>query len=500
MEGAKDDAHAPEDLAEALAGYGRWVGLRFPRRAPLWVERLGINGDEIALFRAAATPAGPAYVATAIVPAPPRSPHAGSQPAACAPRMSAAQSLAAAKARPELTAFTRFPEHLEPQAPGYLRGVPFAVKDLIGVAGLPLSGGSRTGSSEPVAEDAAAVAAMKAQGAVFVGLANLHELAFGGLSNNPVFGHVVNPACPQRIPGGSSGGSASAVAAGIVDIALATDTAGSIRIPAACCGVVGFKPSYDAVSRDGVLEMSASLDHVGPIGRTVEDCARAFAALSSLATYPGLSRRTLSGVRVGVLGGYFQAPLDPEVRDALTSMQAALRKDGAVLHNCQIEGIELAAAIQFMTISTEAATAQSERLRDQGELLGEDVRVRLEMASLLPGHWYLKAQRLRRQLVANIAKLFEAADVLLCPTMRVPAPLIGESGVRIEGRPYPLHTALSNLTLPFSLSGSPALAMPWGASKAKAPLSMQLASAAGEDWMLLDISKRIAELAPEARA
>ena len=486
-----------DQQAVAFARYGQWVGLQALERAPLWVERLGMNEEEIARFRDASTPAGPAYVATPVVPQPPRL-GTDAQTHGAPPRIAAQDALARARAQSQLHAFTRLPPTLDAPGTGYLQGTPFAVKDLIGVAGLPRSGDSRSASDTPYPQDAAAVAAMKRQGAVFVGLANLHELAFGASSDNPAFGRVVNPAAPQRIPGGSSGGSAAAVAAGIVDIALATDTGGSIRIPAACCGVVGFKPSYDAISREGAIDMSASLDHIGPIGRTVADCARAFAAMTGLPAYPGLAAGSLQGLRVGVLGGYFQQPLDTDVRKALASVQAALRDSGARLHGCEIADIALAAAIQFMTISAEAATAQGERLRTHGDQLGEDVRVRLEMASLLPAHWYLKAQRLRHVFVAGIARLFEDADVLLSPTMRAPAPLVGASTVSIDGRPYPLHTAVSNLTLPFSLSGMPAIAIPWGRTEDGAPLSIQLAAPAGKDWALLEAAHRLSALAPGA--
>lgn len=485
--------------ASAFADYGQWIGLRALERAPLWVERLAMNEDEIARFRDAPTPAGPAYVASAVLPQAPRR-GADAQIHGDAPRIAAQDALAQARARADLHAFTRLPQALQAPVPGYLHGVPFAVKDLIGVAGLPRSGGSRSAPDTPYPEDAAAVAAMKRQGAVFVGLANLHELAFGASSANPAFGRVLNPAAPHRIPGGSSGGSAAAVAAGIVDIALATDTGGSIRIPAACCGVVGFKPSYDAISRQGAIDMAASLDHIGPIGRTVADCARAFAAMTGLPEYPGLAAGRLQGLRVGVLGGYFQQPLDTAVRAALAAVQATLQEQGARLHACDIAGIELAAAMQFMTISAEAATSQGERLRDHGALLGEDVRVRLEMASLLPAHWYLKAQRMRRAFVAGVERLFDEADMLLSPTMRAPAPLVGAPTVPIEGTPYPLHTAVSNLTLPFSLSGMPAIAIPWGQAEDGAPLSMQLAAPSGKDWALLEVAHRLAALAPRAPA
>ena len=484
-----------DEQAAALAVYGKWVGLKTPERAPLWVERLGINEDEIARFRNAPTPAGPAYRALAIVPDMPEG-GADGRARDASSRISVQDALANAQSQMHLNAFTRFPESLEAPKPGYLHGTPIVVKDLIGVAGLPRSGGSYSEADAPYPIDAASVAAMKKQGAVVLGLANLHELAFGANSDNPVFGRVVNPITPERIAGGSSGGSAAAVAAGIVDIALATDTGGSIRIPAACCGVVGFKPSYDSISREGAIDIAESLDHIGPIGRTVEDCARAFAAMTGLQKYPGLSSGKLEGLRVGVLGGYFQNPVDIEVGAALTSIQIELKKNGAFLHECEIDRIDLAAAIQFMTISSEAAASQSERLRDKGNFLGEDVRVRLEMASLLPAHWYLKSQRLRRELVEEIERLFEDADVLLSPTMRSPAPLVGASTVVIADKAYPLHTAVSNLTLPYSLSGMPAIAIPWGRTKDGAPLSIQIAAPSGKDWKLLEIASRLLALAP----
>src|SRR4029079_9686971 len=145
---------------------------------------------------------------------------------------------------------------------------------------------------------------------------------------NPRFGRVVNPAAPSRIPGGSSGGSAAAIAAGIVPLAVGTDTAGSIRVPAACCGIAGFKPSYDALPRDGILDLAFSLDHVGPMGRTVEDCAAMFAAMLDLGQVPKWTRRDLAGVKLARLGGYFDEPLDEEVRGAPAEAAAAAK------HHC----------------------------------------------------------------------------------------------------------------------------------------------------------------------
>jgi aspartyl-tRNA(Asn)/glutamyl-tRNA(Gln) amidotransferase subunit A len=333
---------------------------------------------------------------------------------------------------------------------------------------------------------------------VFVGLANLHELAFGASSANPVFGRVVNPAAPECIPGGSSGGSAAAVAAGIVPVALGTDTGGSIRIPAACCGVVGFKPSYDAVSRDGVIEVGQTLDHVGPIGRTVLDCALAFAALSDLPRFPGLADRSLGGVRVARLTGHFETPLDPDVRSALDAACGQMRRDGAGVQTTSLEGAELASAIYFVTVLAEAGCAHAERLQRHAGKLGDDVRVRLEIASLIPGHWYLKAQRMRRQLAERMDALFAQADVLLCATMRAPAPRIGATGFDIEGKRYPLHAGMADLTLPFSLAGLPAISIPWGRSRDGVPIGLQLVGAAGQDWKLLEVARRLEALQASA--
>lgn len=486
-------------LAQALAGYAEWVGLKCPERAPSWVERLRMNDEELAGFRRAPTPEGPSYVAWAVTP---NAPEVGPEPAGeavCTGHRDPVAAWQRARDAGRLRAFTRLPDQAPRRlsaADGYLADVPFVVKDLIGVAGWPCSGGSVSGSDEPCRDDAAAVAAMTRQGAVCIGLTNLHELALGPSSVNPVFGAVVNPAAPGRTPGGSSGGSAAAVAAGIVDIALATDTGGSIRIPAACCGVVGFKPSFGAVPRKGSIDIAESLDHIGPIGRTVRDCAMALAALTGLPRFPGLPCRGLAGLRVGVLGGFFQDPLDPAVRAALDDMQRVLQADGASLHEVRIDGIEEAPAIQFVTISTEAAASQAERLRDHGDRLGEDVRVRLEMASLLPGHWYLKAQRMRRVLVERIEAPLREVDLLLCATMRAPAPAVDAAEVIIGGRPYPLHTAVSNLTLPYSLSGLPALALPWGRSPDGVPLSLQIAGARGRDWQVLEVAHRLERLGP----
>jgi Asp-tRNA(Asn)/Glu-tRNA(Gln) amidotransferase A subunit family amidase len=309
----------------------------------------------------------------------------------------------------------------------------------------------------------------------------------------------VNPVAPGRIPGGSSGGSAAAIAAGIVPAAIGTDTAGSIRIPAACCGIAGFKPSYDAVPRAGVMDLAPTLDHVGPMGRTVADCAMLFAAMRDLPAEPAWTYRDLTGRTVARLGGYFEHPIDEEVRRALDAAARALARDGARCVDRVIEGVELAPAIQLNTICAEATAVHAERLRTRGDRMGEDVRVRIEMGHFVPGHWYVKAQKLRRVLVAHMDAAFAGADVLLCATMRVPAPVIGASRVDIGGKSYALHTAVTNLTLPFNLAGLPAVSIPWTLSTDGVPICLQVIGARGRDWRTLAVAQRLEAAAPWRR-
>jgi len=285
------------DLREALAAYSAWLGYGHGERADAWLARLELNRPEIEAFSALPDTDEPPYApsATTALPARGRAARAThSLPA------DAREAWERARARPELSAFTWIAPEPPPQPPaaGFLAGVPVAVKDLMSVAGSPLTGGSRVLDGEVSPVDAEVVARLKRAGAVVVGLTNLHELAYGITSDNPHFGRVVNPAAPARIPGGSSGGSAAAVAAGIVRAAVGTDTAGSIRIPAACCGIAGFKPSYDALPRAGVIDLAATIDHVGPMGREVEDCAALFAAMLGLPEIPDWTWPDLRGCAI----------------------------------------------------------------------------------------------------------------------------------------------------------------------------------------------------------
>lgn len=478
-------------LLEALVGYSDWLGYGHGERADAWLARLEVNRPELEAFRALPAADAQPYAARAHALAPPRGVEAPAPP-----RADAREALDRARSAADLHAFTWTPDAIAAPGRGFLAGVPVAIKDLMAVAGAPLSGGTRALERRVAPTDAECVARLKRAGAVVIGLANLHELAYGITSDNPHFGRVVNPAARDRIPGGSSGGSGAAIAAGIVRAALGTDTAGSIRIPAACCGIVGFKPSYDAVPRAGVIDLAPTLDHVGPMGRSVEDCAALFAALLGMDAIPAWTRGDLREVTVARLGGYFADPLDAEVRAMVDAACAAVREDGGRIVARDIEGIGNAPALQFNTIAPEATAVHAERLRTAGDRMGEDVRVRLEIGHFLPGPWYVKAQRLRAVLVRAIDAALDEADVLVCPTLRTPAPAIGAARVAIGARDYPLHTAVTQLTLPFNLAGLPAVSLPWGRSSAGVPLALQVVGARGDDWATLAIAQRLQARAP----
>ncbi len=483
------------DRRDALVGYADWLSYGHAERADAWLARLDVNRPELDAFRAAPSPDAQPYVPRAADVATPAA-HALAHTPSKLAGADADTALARARSSHGLNAFTWLADTPLAAQPGFLHRLPIAVKDLMKVTSAPFTAGSRTFEAMTSQEDAEVVARLRRHGAAVIGLTNLHELAYGITSDNPNFGRVVNPVARDRIPGGSSGGSAAAIAAGLVRAAVGTDTAGSIRIPAACCGIVGFKPSYDALPREGVLDLAPSLDHVGPMGRDVEDCAALFAAMLDLPSMPPWMRRDMQDVRIARLRGYFDAPLDADVRAAVDTAARQLANDGASIDDAHITGIELAPTIQLNTISPEATAVHLERLAQHGGVLGEDVRVRLEMGLFLPGAWYVKAQRLRTVLVRAIERAFEHADLLLCATLRTPAPRVGQTRIDIEGRAYPLHTAMTQLTLPFNLAGLPAIALPWSRSHDGVPISLQLVGRRGDDWRVLAAAQRLQALAP----
>ncbi|HEX8738728.1 MAG TPA: amidase [Casimicrobiaceae bacterium] len=490
-------------LVDAGLALARLTGGAVEGRRDAWIERLRVNLPELeTLASAAATPPTlPGQTAPRLA-EPPRGESSSDAHALLTAALAARARAVELEALHAFTALAPTAE-LDAQARRItdrgialaalpLAGVPIAVKDLMPVQGFVQTNGSCGMPRVPAARDAEAIGRLRDAGAIVVGVTNLHEYAYGITSDNPHFGAVVNPRAPERLPGGSSGGSAAAVAAGIVPIAVGTDTAGSIRIPASCCGVVGFKPTFDAIPRDGVQPLSTSLDHVGPIAASVADAARAFAVMSGEPSRT-LAPARLAGLRIGLPRRHFFEPLADEVALGVARALARMARDGAELVDVDVDGIEAAAAIQFATLCSEATDALRHLLATPANL-GPDVRVRIEIGQCFPATWYLRAQRARAALAAIFDRALDSVDALVTPTLRVLPPPRGAREVTVGDRVLPLHAAMTALTMPFNLCGLPALTVPAAPVEGELPVGIQLAGRRGDDWRVLEIGARVADL------
>ncbi|HEX7954841.1 MAG TPA: amidase [Burkholderiales bacterium] len=373
--------------------------------------------------------------------------------------------------------------------PGPLAGVPVGIKDLMSVRGYPLTAGTRAFEATMQERDAPVVARLRAAGALIMGTTNLHELAFGINSANPHFGHVQNPRYPGYIPGGSSGGSAAAVAAELVAAAVGSCTGGSIRQPAACCGIVGFKPTYDAVPREGVFPLAWSLDHIGPITRSVEDAALCFEVMAGLPEHSMLPHGGISAPRIMRPRKFFYEQLDDEVAAAMDEAFGRMRAAGAPVGEVDVPGIELAPGIQLIIIASEGAQANGELLARHGDKLGEDVRLRLETGQFYLAVDYIKAQRLRNQVRQSMIASFGDADVMIIPAMPVLPPKSGTLTMQLGGKTVHVAPTLTRFTSPINFCGFPALSMPCGKSSSGLPVNLQVVGRPGADATVLRVAR-----------
>ena len=373
--------------------------------------------------------------------------------------------------------------------PGPLAGVPVGVKDLMSVRGYPLTAGTKAIEANIQERDATVVARLRAAGALIVGTTNLHELAFGIDSANPHFGHVQNPRYPGYIPGGSSGGSAAAVAAELAAIGVGSCTGGSIRLPAACCGIVGFKPTYDAVPREGVFPLAWSLDHIGPITRSVEDAAIAFEVMAGLPEHSMLPHTAITAPRIMKPRKFFYDMLDDEVRAVIDGALSRCRAAGAPVGEVDVPGIELAPGIQLITIAAEAAQANWDVLALHGDKLGEDVRLRLETGQFYLAVDYIKAQQLRNQVRQSMIACFGDADVMIIPAMPVLPPKSGTMTLELGGKTVHVAPTLTRFTSPMNFCGFPALSMPCGKSRSGLPVNLQVVGRPGADATVLRVAR-----------
>jgi aspartyl-tRNA(Asn)/glutamyl-tRNA(Gln) amidotransferase subunit A len=385
---------------------------------------------------------------------------------------------------------------------GSLRGIPVAIKDIFDVAGLPTRNGSAAyADAAPADEDSAVVARLRAAGAVVVGKTTTHLLACG-VHTPP----TRNPWDLERSPGGSSGGSGAAVAAGAVLGATGSDTGGSIRIPAAHWGLVGVKPTYGRVSRAGALALSWSLDHVGPLARTVEDAALLLSAIAgpdprdpTTVDRPQLPDPLLrrddgvAGLRVGVLRGKPFVPFEAEVGDALDTAVAALEGDGASVVELELPELERNLPAEFVIVATEAAAYHEERLLRAPETVDDEVRTLFETGLLLPASIYLRAQRVRRLMQQAVAAAFEAQrlDGLVAPTVPAAPQRCDQFEYELGGVLESVQNALVRTTAPFNLTGLPAVAVPTGVGASGFPGSVQLVARPFAERMALRLAHAV---------
>jgi aspartyl-tRNA(Asn)/glutamyl-tRNA(Gln) amidotransferase subunit A len=391
---------------------------------------------------------------------------------------------------------------------GPLHGIPVAVKDLVMTRGIRTTCGSRILKDWVPARDATVVVRLAAAGAILLGKLNLHEFAFGPTGVNPHYGTAVNPWGEDRVPGGSSSGSGAGVAAGLCAGALGTDTGGSIRIPASLCGIVGLKQSYGLISRAGVFPLAWSLDHIGPMTRTVADAALMLQALAgrdpgdpSTASLPVPDyRRDLErdprGLRVGVVRDVFFDRLDPEVRAAVEAAAQALAGLGVRVADVRLPRIGHAAPATFAIITAESMAYHEPYLKTRASDYGADVRARLLTGQFVLATQYLKAQRARQALRADVDGVLRQVDALLTPTTPIAAPRVEEREATVEGTTDDVRAWLTRCTRPFNLTGHPALSVPCGLTAGGLPIGLQLVGRYFDEATLLRLGRAYERVSP----
>jgi AtzE family amidohydrolase len=376
--------------------------------------------------------------------------------------------------------------------PGPLAGAPFAVKNLYDLRGVVTLAGSVIEASKPPArQDAALVSRLEAAGAVLVGALNMDEYAYGFTTENSHYGATRNPHDATRIAGGSSGGSAAAVAAGLVPLSLGSDTNGSIRVPAALCGVYGLKPTFGRLSRRGTTPFVHSLDHTGPFARTVRDLALVYDALQGRDPLDPVSAERpvepvafeLGGgkprLRVGLLGGWFKENASPEALAATESVAARLEAIRA-----DLPGAQAARAAAFCLTGAEGGSLHLDALRARPRDFDFATRDRLIAGALQPAHVPARAQRVRRWFLEQALGLLEGFDILLAPATPFPATPIGQATTLMGGEPVSVRANLGLYTQPISFIGLPVLTVPV-VSQGQLPMGVQLIAAPWREDLLV---------------
>ena len=370
---------------------------------------------------------------------------------------------------------------------GPLHGIPVGLKDLFNTAGVKTTSGTRIYDNYVPDEDCTVATRFGQAGAILLGKLNMHPFAFGPTGENGDYGHMHNPWNPERITGGSSGGSGSAAAAGQCTITMGSDTGGSVRIPAALCGIVGLKPTYGRVSRAGLTPLSWCLDHPGPMVRTVEDAALTMNVIAGhdprdhatsdapVPDYTAALTGDIRGLRIGVVKEYFETEIDSSVAELTQQAIAVLGELGAEIVDVSLPLYEYAQPISNAILSAEATAAHRDVLLSDGDKMYPQVRERLEEGLFISAAEYLRAQQARQVFCQQVAGLLENVDLLAGPVEPVTAPKILERRIEIGGQALPAVPMLTKYTRVYNITGSPAISVPCGFGPDGLPVGLHLA-------------------------
>lgn len=383
---------------------------------------------------------------------------------------------------------------------GPLHGIPFAAKDLFFTAGIRTTCGSKILSDFVPEQNATVIDRLVSAGAILIGKANMHEFAFGTTNLNPHFGDAKNPWDPDRVTGGSSGGSAAAVASSCALLALGTDTGGSIRIPSALCGTVGVKPTFGRISKYGVYPLAWSLDHPGPMTKTASDAAIALGCMVGYDPKDPCSQRKpvedfttpltgeIKGMRVGIPDTFYFNAIDPAVYLQTEKAIESLKNLGATILPVTIPDLEEAATATLVILTAEAAACLEKYHRTRRDDIGRDVRERLDIGAVYLATHYIKSQRIRRKIQENFARTFTRVDVLVTPGVSIPAPRRDAATVHIDGSDIPVGVALTRCTRIYNLVGLPSVSVPTGFSEAGLPVGIQVAGKPFDEATILRVA------------
>ncbi len=397
---------------------------------------------------------------------------------------------------PKLNAFiTVVPQsEIAAQDNAPLYGIPIAVKDLYDTKGILSTSGSKFFANNIPQEDAVVVDKIKKAGALIIGKTNTHEIALGVTTNNPHYGACRNPWDVTRTPGGSSGGSAAAVATGMSTAALGTDTGGSIRIPASLCGVTGLKSTYGRVSLRGILPLSWNLDHAGALTRTVEDAALMLQVIGGydaqdpasinqpIDNYSSHLKDSIKGLRIAfAVGNFMEEVTDAEVLQSVRDAAQTLKDEGAMITEVNADFLQAAAQANAVMTQADGAAFHRERMREHPDWFGADVRQRLEIGAAFTSSEYILARRAQTEIKRKCDFLFQKYDALILPTTPIPAPVLeGENAIERARQ-------LTRFTSPFNLMGAPALSLPCGFTRDGLPIGLQIVTRAWDEARALNI-------------